>query len=78
MEAKLGLKEEKMKTSREILRKYGNMSSSCVAFITDQIRKNSLKEGASTTGEGLEWGVLIGFGPRLTVEIVMLHSVALK
>ncbi|KAG6581142.1 Chalcone synthase 6-4, partial [Cucurbita argyrosperma subsp. sororia] len=78
VKAKLGLKEEKMKASREILRKYGNMSSSCVAFIMDQIRKNSLEEGASTIGEGLEWGVLIGFGPGLTLETVMLYSVALK
>ncbi|XP_022934337.1 chalcone synthase-like [Cucurbita moschata] len=78
VEAKLGLKEEKMKASREILREYGNMSSSCVGFIMDQMRKNSVEEGASTTGEGLEWGVLFGFGPGLTVETVMLHSVSLK
>ncbi|KAJ0093076.1 hypothetical protein Patl1_25903 [Pistacia atlantica] len=28
-----------------------------------------------TTGEGLEWGVLFGFGPGLTVETVVLHRV---
>ncbi|KAK4589257.1 hypothetical protein RGQ29_020026 [Quercus rubra] len=32
-------------------------------------------EGKSTTGEGLEWGVLLGFGPGLTVETIVLHSV---
>ena len=67
-----------MKASREILREYGNMSSSCVGFIMDQMRKNSVEEGASTTGEGLDWGVLFGFGPGLTVETVVLHSVPLK
>ncbi|MCD7460404.1 hypothetical protein HAX54_043499 [Datura stramonium] len=36
----------------------------------------STKEGLGTTGEGLEWGVLFGFGPGLTVETVVLHSVA--
>ncbi|XP_022983281.1 chalcone synthase 2 [Cucurbita maxima] len=78
VEAKLGLKEEKMKATREILREYGNMSSACVGFIMDQMRKNSMEGGAPTTGEGLEWGVLFGFGPGLTVETIVLHSVALK
>ncbi|XP_022148237.1 chalcone synthase 6-4-like [Momordica charantia] len=77
VEAKLGLKEDKMRATREVLREYGNMSSACVLFILDQMRKNSAEEGKPTTGEGLEWGVLFGFGPGLTVETVMLHSVAL-
>ncbi|CAN1219145.1 Chalcone synthase 1, partial [Linum perenne] len=29
-----------------------------------------------TNGEGLEWGVLFGFGPGLTVETVVLHSLS--
>ncbi|KAK8518039.1 hypothetical protein V6N12_033031 [Hibiscus sabdariffa] len=56
--------------------KYGNMSSACVLFILDEMRKKSMEEGLQTTGEGLEWGVLFGFGPGLTVEIVVLHSIA--
>lgn len=40
------------------------------------MRKRSAEEGLRTTGEGLEWGVLFGFGPGLTVETVVLHSVA--
>ncbi|KAE9450588.1 hypothetical protein C3L33_17514, partial [Rhododendron williamsianum] len=36
--------------------------------------KKSVEEGLKTTGEGLEWGVLIGFGPGITVETVVLHS----
>ncbi|MCL7037020.1 hypothetical protein MKW94_030844 [Papaver nudicaule] len=51
------------------------MSSACVVFILDEMRKDSIKEGKSTTGEGLEWGVLFGFGPGITVETVVLHSV---
>ncbi|KAI3976000.1 hypothetical protein MKX01_016683 [Papaver californicum] len=51
------------------------MSSACVLFILDEMRKKSLEEGKSTTGDGLEWGVLFGFGPSLTVETVVLHSV---
>lgn len=78
VEAKLGLKEEKMQTTRHILSEYGNMSSACVLFILDETRKKSLREGKATTGEGLEWGVLFGFGPGLTVETVVLHSVPVE
>ncbi|KAK3005659.1 hypothetical protein RJ639_016029 [Escallonia herrerae] len=33
------------------------------------MRKSSTKEGLKTTGEGLEWGVLLGFGPGITIDI---------
>nr|WAU86700.1 chalcone synthase [Liquidambar formosana]WAU86701.1 chalcone synthase [Liquidambar formosana] len=75
VEAKLGLKEEKLRATRHVLSEYGNMSSACVLFILDEMRKKSLEEAKPTTGEGLEWGVLFGFGPGLTVETVVLHSV---
>ncbi|KMT00048.1 hypothetical protein BVRB_1g018760 [Beta vulgaris subsp. vulgaris] len=75
VESKLGLEEDKLKTTRHVLSEYGNMSSVCVLFILDEMRKRSMREGMATTGEGLEWGVLFGFGPGLTVETVMLHSV---
>nr|P48390.1 RecName: Full=Chalcone synthase 1; AltName: Full=Naringenin-chalcone synthase 1 [Gerbera hybrid cultivar]CAA86218.1 chalcone synthase [Gerbera hybrid cultivar] len=75
VELKLGLKEEKLRATRHVLSEYGNMSSACVLFIIDEMRKKSSENGAGTTGEGLEWGVLFGFGPGLTVETVVLHSV---
>ncbi|XP_062105302.1 phloroisovalerophenone synthase-like [Humulus lupulus] len=78
VEAKLRLKKEKMAVSRHVLSEYGNLSSACVFFVMDELRKRSLKEGKSTTGDGLEWGVLFGFGPGLTMETVVLHSVANK
>ncbi|PWA28986.1 Chalcone/stilbene synthase, active site-containing protein [Artemisia annua] len=74
VELKLGLKEEKMKATRQVLSEYGNMSSACVLFILDEMRKKSIEDGKTTTGEGLDWGVLFGFGPGLTVETVVLHS----
>ncbi|KAI7728765.1 hypothetical protein M8C21_028694, partial [Ambrosia artemisiifolia] len=74
VELKLGLKEEKMRATRHVLSEYGNMSSACVLFILDEMRKKSAEDGATTTGEGLDWGVLFGFGPGLTVETVVLHS----
>ncbi|KAH7835317.1 hypothetical protein Vadar_024979 [Vaccinium darrowii] len=75
VESKLSLKPEKLRATRHVLSEYGNMSSACVLFILDEMRKKSREEGLKTTGEGLEWGVLFGFGPGLTVETVVLHSV---
>uniref|UniRef100_A0A1U9WSG7 Chalcone synthase n=1 Tax=[Ixeris] dentata var. albiflora TaxID=190261 RepID=A0A1U9WSG7_9ASTR len=74
VELKLGLKEEKMRATRHVLSEYGNMSSACVLFIIDEMRKKSVGEGKATNGEGLDWGVLFGFGPGLTVETVVLHG----
>ncbi|KAL8048370.1 hypothetical protein ABFX02_07G059700 [Erythranthe guttata] len=78
VESTLALKPEKLRSTRHVLSEYGNLSSACVLFILDEMRKSSAKEGMSTTGEGLNWGVLFGFGPGLTVETVVLHSVAIN
>ncbi|KAI3849140.1 hypothetical protein MKW92_018276 [Papaver armeniacum] len=75
VEQKLGLKEDKLRATRHVLSEYGNMLSTSVIFILDEMRKKSEEEGMKTTGEGLEWGVLFGFGPGLTIDTVVLHSV---
>ncbi|XP_021627263.1 chalcone synthase 3 isoform X2 [Manihot esculenta] len=62
IEKKLDLKPEKMRASRHVLSEYGNLTSACVLFILDEMRKKSFEEGKVTTGEGVEWGVLFGFG----------------
>ncbi|MED6150929.1 Chitin synthase, class 3 [Stylosanthes scabra] len=54
VEQKLNLKPEKMKATREVLRDNDNMSSACVFFILDLMRKKSLEGGLQTTGEGLK------------------------
>ncbi|MCO5576229.1 hypothetical protein L7F22_030038 [Adiantum nelumboides] len=77
VEEKLGLKPEKMAPSRHVLSEFGNMSSACVSFIMDHMRKKSVEENSKTTGEGFEWGLLLGFGPGLTCETVLLRSVPL-
>jgi chalcone synthase len=76
VEAKLKLTHDKMQGSRDILSEYGNMSSSSVLFVLDQIRQRSLKMGASTLGEGSEFGFFIGFGPGLTLEVLVLRAAA--
>ena len=75
VEAKAKLHKDRMRATRHILSEYGNMSSACVLFILDEMRKSSVKDGHTTTGEGMEWGVLFGFGPGLTLETIVLHSV---
>nr|GEV35983.1 chalcone synthase [Tanacetum cinerariifolium] len=59
---------------RHVLSEYGNMSNVTVLFILDEMRKKSLEDSLATTGQGLDWGVLFGFGPGLTVETLVLHS----
>ncbi|KAI4305969.1 hypothetical protein L6164_029291 [Bauhinia variegata] len=78
IETTLGLKEEKLRTSKHVLSEYGNMSSACVLFVLDEMRRRSMEEGKSTTGEGLTWGVLYGFGPGMTMETILLHSVPIE
>ncbi|KAI8571280.1 hypothetical protein RHMOL_Rhmol01G0107300 [Rhododendron molle] len=75
IDAKLGLNKEKLRASRNVLRDYGNMWSSSVLFVLDEMRKGSIAQRKTTTGEGFEWGVLLGFGPGVTVETVVLRSV---
>ncbi|GAB2265025.1 Chitin synthase, class 2 [Dionaea muscipula] len=77
VENKLGLEKDKMTESRYVLREYGNLTGACVLFILNEMRNSSLREGRSTTGKGCDFGVLFGFGPGLTVETVVLRSVAL-
>ncbi|KAG0493396.1 hypothetical protein HPP92_004390 [Vanilla planifolia] len=75
IEEKLGLTPEKLRLSRRILEEYGFMRSPCVLFILDELRRASVEEKKDSTGEGFEWGVLLGFGPGLSVETVVLGSV---
>ncbi|KAM0944275.1 putative chalcone synthase [Dioscorea sansibarensis] len=76
-EEELKLTPGKMRTTRQVLSEYGNMSSATVLFIMDEMRKRSAEEGKGSTGEGHELGVLLGFGPGLTMELVLLRSVSL-
>ncbi|GLJ06436.1 hypothetical protein SUGI_0039140 [Cryptomeria japonica] len=75
VESKLQLDPKRMRATRHVLSEYGNLSSACVLFILDEMRKASAEKGCPTTGEGLDMGVLFGFGPGLTVETVVLKSI---
>nr|BAA87925.1 stilbene synthase [Psilotum nudum] len=72
---RLKLQPEKLQASRHVLAEFGNMSSATVHFSLDQMRRSSVEKGCSTTGEGYELGILLGLGPGMTVESILLKSV---
>jgi predicted naringenin-chalcone synthase len=75
VEARLGLREEKLAATREVMRQYGNTRSSSIFLVMDEMRTRSAEQGLSTAGEGLEWGMVIAFGPGLTLETMLLRAV---
>ncbi|OMP09245.1 hypothetical protein COLO4_05665 [Corchorus olitorius] len=76
IEIELGLKKEKLSSTRHVLSEFGNMGVASVLFALNETRRKSLGEGKGTTGEGLEWGILVGLGSGITVETVVLRSFA--
>nr|QKK82622.1 chalcone synthase [Zanthoxylum armatum] len=74
IKARIELKEEKLSGTKHVLSEYGNMGGGSVFFILDEIRRKSMEERKSTTGEGLEWGVLFGIGAGITVDTIVLRS----
>ncbi|XP_078165984.1 stilbene synthase 3-like [Carex rostrata] len=76
IETELKLKEEKLLPTRHVLAEYGNMASGSLIFVMDEMRKRSKKERKATTGEGAEFGVLLGFGPGLTIETAVVRALA--
>uniref|UniRef100_A0ACD6ACS4 Uncharacterized protein n=1 Tax=Avena sativa TaxID=4498 RepID=A0ACD6ACS4_AVESA len=66
VEAGLQLESNKLAASRHVLSEYGNMSGSTVIFVLDEIRRH---EQALP-----DMGVLLGLGPGLTVETMVLRD----
>ncbi|OEL30328.1 Bisdemethoxycurcumin synthase [Dichanthelium oligosanthes] len=70
VDAVLQLKPEKLAASRRVLSEYGNMFGVTVIFVLDELRRRMEKRGE----EGApEWGVMVAFGPGLTVETMVLR-----
>uniref|UniRef100_A0A0E0JKV4 Chalcone synthase n=1 Tax=Oryza punctata TaxID=4537 RepID=A0A0E0JKV4_ORYPU len=74
MQSKLGLGKEKLDASRAVMAQYGNTRSSSVILIMEEMRRRSEERGLPTAGEGLGMGMLVGFGPGLTVETIVLRA----
>ncbi|RLM52741.1 hypothetical protein C2845_PMPSC048691 [Panicum miliaceum] len=64
----LGLQAEKLAVSRHVLSEYGNMIGATIIFVLDELRR---RHGGD---EDLEWGVMLGLGPGLIVETMVLHA----
>jgi alpha-pyrone synthase len=62
-EQSLNLPEEKLKISREILFKHGNMSSATILFVLEQM----IDDQNTKTADG-EWIYSAAFGPGITIE----------
>jgi predicted naringenin-chalcone synthase len=66
VQARLGLSDEQMDPSWTVLREHGNCSSATVLLILDcMMRSERARPG--------EWGVMLAFGPGLTVETALLR-----
>jgi bisdemethoxycurcumin synthase len=72
VEAALGLGSQKLAASRHVLREYGNMSSAAVVFVLEEVHRRLTSKNAD--GETAEWGVMVAFGPGVTVEIMVLRA----
>ena len=73
------LQPEKLAASRRVLCDYGNMFGATVLFVLDEMRRQrALQAGAPRPRqEDLkldDWGVLMAFGPGVTVETMLLRA----
>jgi predicted naringenin-chalcone synthase len=66
VQQKLGLSEEQVALSWEVLRERGNCSSATILIMLDRL----LRSGRPQPGE---WGVMMAFGPGLTLELCLLQ-----
>ena len=60
----LELDPQELQHSRQVLRRYGNMSSATIFFVLDKI----IQSGAPQAGD---YGLLLTFGPGLTIELCL-------
>jgi predicted naringenin-chalcone synthase len=66
IERRLELDHGDLRFSRKVLRDYGNMSSATPLFVLDEIERS----GKPRSGD---WGLLMAFGPGLTMESLLLR-----
>ncbi|MDH3237310.1 MAG: type III polyketide synthase [Deltaproteobacteria bacterium] len=67
----LSLRPEQVRESREVLRKYGNMSSVSILFVLAEILERQ-------TEAGEEKVCAVAFGPGLTVEMALLAALRIQ
>uniref|UniRef100_A0A0E0M612 Chalcone synthase n=1 Tax=Oryza punctata TaxID=4537 RepID=A0A0E0M612_ORYPU len=72
IEGKLQLQPWKLAASRQVLREFGNMSGATIAFVLDELCHGWEKE--EDEPRQAEWGVLLAFGPGITIETIVLRN----
>jgi alkylresorcinol/alkylpyrone synthase len=65
VQKELCLTPSQTRFSREVLQKYGNMSSPTVLFVLDDV----IHKGEPRPGD---WGVMIALGPGMAAEVSLL------
>ena len=65
VEKGLGLREEALVHSRDILARFGNMSSATVMFVLENVLRNA---------EPGQRGCAMSFGPGVTAETMLFHA----
>jgi predicted naringenin-chalcone synthase len=66
LQARLGLEDAQLDFSRAVLREHGNMSSTTILFVLDEMQRR----GQPNPGD---YGVLLAFGPGLTMEGALIQ-----
>ena len=66
MRDEIGIPEDRLLATREILAQYGNMSSPTVWFVLNEILQNGISEG--------EWCVMVAFGAGLSAHACLLRK----
>lgn len=72
-QAALGLDPGKLAASRRVLSEYGNMLGTTIFFVLDDMRCRR-QSGNEEERENCQWGVLLGLGPGITIEMMVLHA----
>ncbi|HEX2770491.1 MAG TPA: 3-oxoacyl-[acyl-carrier-protein] synthase III C-terminal domain-containing protein [Geobacteraceae bacterium] len=62
----IGIPEERLRATREILAQYGNMSSPTVLFVLKEILQNGISAG--------EWCVMVAYGAGLSAHAFLLRK----
>ncbi|WVZ49465.1 hypothetical protein U9M48_000824 [Paspalum notatum var. saurae] len=82
----LKLDESKLSASRRVLSEYGNMSGATIIFVLDEMRRRCQRRKGGDQQDGgesemmvekeeeCEWGAMVGLGPGLTVETMLLRA----
>lgn len=71
--AALRLEPNKLAASRRVLSEYGNMSGPTLLFVLDEVTRRHWQQDGEK-----EWGVMVGFGPGFTVEVMALRACTSK